>query len=110
MLLVIAVAANKSDLFEKEMVTEEEARNFAQSIGAIFRLTSAYTASGIEDLFRAVGSKYLDPGYIDSEKKPKSSSTIKAPAQKTNTPKNGSVKLDKNKLAPNNGPEKKKCC
>ena len=65
---------------------------FAQSIGAIFRLTSAYTASGIEDLFRAVGSKYLDPGYIDSEKKPKSSSTIKTPAQKTNTPKNGSVK------------------
>ena len=92
------------------MVTEEEARNFAQSIGAIFRLTSAYTSSGIEDLFRAVGSKYLDPGYIDSEKKPKSSSTIKTPAQKTNTPKNGAVKLDKKKLAPNNGPEKKKCC
>ena len=57
-------------MYEKEQVPEDEARSFAKNIGAIFRLTSAYTASGVEDLFRAIGSKYLDPNFVDSEKKP----------------------------------------
>ena len=66
---IVAIAANKSDLFEKEQVPEAEARGFAKEIGAIFRLTSAYTAAGIEDLFRAIGSRYLDPNFVDDEKK-----------------------------------------
>lgn len=78
LLLVVAVAANKSDLFEKEQVPEKEARDFAKSIGAIFRSTSAYSASGIEDLFKAIGLKFLDPSYVDedtsSQSKPPSSS------------------------------------
>ena len=82
-------------MYEKEQVPEDEARAFAKNIGAIFRLTSAYTASGIEDLFRAIGSKYLDPNFVDSEKKPV--------AQKNSETKKNSMTLSKEKAT-----EKKK--
>ena len=66
------MAANKSDLYDDEKVSEENARKFAKEIGAIFKLTSACTSTGIEELFVGVGSKYLDPNYVDDEnKKPK---------------------------------------
>ena len=41
-----------------------EARNFANTINAIFELTSARTNdAGIEELFRAIGCKFLDNYY-----------------------------------------------
>ena len=65
------MAANKSDLFDKEQVPEENARKFAKEIGAIFKLTSACNSVGIEELFISLGSKYLDPDYTeDDDKKP----------------------------------------
>ena len=63
--IVIGLAGNKCDMFDKEAVTEEEARNFANEIGAQFQLTSAFKNMGIEDLFRMVGCKYLDPNFQD---------------------------------------------
>ena len=42
-----------------------EAREYANQIGAIFKLTSACSGAGIEDLFKSVGCKYLDPNYRD---------------------------------------------
>ena len=63
------MAANKSDLFDSESVSEEKARKFAEKIGAIFKLTSACNATGIEELFISVGSKYLDPNYKDDGRK-----------------------------------------
>ena len=59
--IVTAVAGNKSDLYEKEEVHEQEARDFAKSIGAIFCLTSAQNNSGINELFRDLSKKYLHP-------------------------------------------------
>ena len=59
--LVIGIAGNKSDLFDREQVKEEEAENYAKKIGAIFRLTSARTSAGIEELFEDIGSKILGP-------------------------------------------------
>ena len=59
--IVTAVAGNKSDLYEKEEVPEQEARDFAKSIGAIFCLTSAQNNSGINELFRDLSKKYLHP-------------------------------------------------
>ena len=72
--IVIAIAANKSDLYEQEQVNEEEARNYAKNAGALFITTSAMNSSGIEDLFNAVGSKFIDPNFcyeedIDYDKK-----------------------------------------
>ena len=61
--IVIGIAANKCDLYDNEQVPEEEAREFANEIGAVFKLTSASTNTGIEDLFRGVGCKVLDPNY-----------------------------------------------
>ena len=87
-------------MYEKEQIPEDEARSFAKNIGAIFRLTSAYTASGVEDLFRAIGSKYLDPNFVDSEKKPI--------AEKNKETKKNNVVLSKQKAAEGN--KKKGCC
>ena len=49
---MIGLAGNKCDMFDKEAVTEEEAKNFANEIGAQFQLTSAFKNMGIDDLFR----------------------------------------------------------
>ena len=53
--IVIGVAANKCDLYDNEAVSEDEARKFADEIGAVFRLTSASTNTGIEELFKNIG-------------------------------------------------------
>ena len=66
--VVLGVAGNKCDLYEEEKVTEIEAREFADSIGAIFELTSARNNTGINDLFQKVGNKYLDPNYQDKKR------------------------------------------
>jgi Ras-related protein Rab-22 len=72
--IVLGIAGNKCDLYEKEEVNENTAREFAQSIGAIFALTSAQNNSGINELFRDVGNKYLDPNFqqkLEDEKEEK---------------------------------------
>ncbi len=61
------MAANKSDLFDKEQVSEAEAREYAKEIGAVFKLTSACTASGIEELFKSIGCKFLDPNFKEDD-------------------------------------------
>ena len=63
--IVIGIAANKSDLYDNETVPEDKARQFAEKIGAIFKLTSAYTSVGIEELFVSLGSKFIDPKFKD---------------------------------------------
>ncbi len=55
---------------EKEQVNEGEARKYAKEVGAIFKLTSACTAAGIEELFRSVGCKILNPNYSDDDESP----------------------------------------
>ena len=90
--LLLAIAANKSDLIGEEKVDEGEARKFAESIGAIFRLTSAKQQTGVEDLFRDVGTKFLDPSY-DGVREKKRNEKV----QKIETP----VKKE---------PQKKGCC
>ena len=61
--LVIGIAGNKCDMFDKEAVTEDEAKAFASEIGAQFQLTSAFKNNGIDELFKLVGCKYLDPDF-----------------------------------------------
>ena len=63
----MGIAANKSDLIENEEISENEAREYAKEIKAIFRVTSASTSSGIEELFRIIGCKILDPYYTEEE-------------------------------------------
>ena len=80
------MAANKSDLIEKEQVNEGEARKYAKEVGAIFKLTSACTAAGIEELFRSIGCKLLNPNYTDDDEG-QSKPTAQQPQAASNTTK-----------------------
>jgi len=61
--LVIAIAGNKSDLFLEEEVNKDDAEEYAKSIGAYYRKTSASTNEGITQLFMELGKKFLNPTY-----------------------------------------------
>ena len=61
---IVAVVGNKSDCYENEKVPEEEAREYAKSINAIFMLTSAKTGENIDLLFENLTRKYLGPDFI----------------------------------------------
>ena len=67
--IIIGFAANKSDLFEKEKVNENEARAFAESLGAVYEPTSAKNRNGIDELFMEVGERYLKTTGLDQDKK-----------------------------------------
>lgn len=59
----MAVAANKSDMYEYEEVTEEEGIAFAKQHNAIFQSTSAKDNSNgsVDLLFKNIGKKFLNP-------------------------------------------------
>ena len=61
--LILAIAANKSDLYEERQVENNEGEEFAEKINAIFVETSAKNDSGIDKLFENIGYKILDPHY-----------------------------------------------
>ena len=76
--IALGVAANKSDLVLDSQVPESEGIEFAKSIGAIFKTTSAKTGDGIEDLFYCMGKKMINPNeelhniiIIDPKPQPK---------------------------------------
>ncbi len=50
-MIVIAIAANKSDLCEEGNLEEAEAKQFAKEINAVFKCTSAQSSAGIEVRF-----------------------------------------------------------
>ena len=63
--IILAVAANKSDLIDKEEVDEESARGFAERIGAIFVSTTATQVESINDLFIQIAKKYTGSENIE---------------------------------------------
>ena len=103
------------------MVSEETSRAFAKEIGAIFGYTSAKKSIGIQELFINLGSKYLDPKFIDNESiipNVQISGKISSVSQKDNSNNKSkeyndfrnrrqSVKLNKDNV---NEDKKKKCC
>ena len=56
----MGVAANKFDLFEKQQVTENEGKEWAEKIGAVFSSTSAKESIGIDFLFKKIWEKLYD--------------------------------------------------
>jgi hypothetical protein len=89
--MIFDVVGNKTDLFQREEVPENEARNFAKSINAGFHLVSCKDCVGIKDLFEDCGRKYLEDNDLTKE---------------------DSNKKNKNKIVLEEGKkrEKKKCC
>ena len=58
----MAIAANKSDMYEFEEVPEEEGMALAKQINAIFQTTTAKDKNGsIDQLFMNLGKKFLHP-------------------------------------------------
>ena len=92
--IIIGIAGNKCDLFQEEQVTEDEGKQFAKSIGAVFRLTSCKENIGIDELFEECGEKYLEVNNLISNSDKKGN--------------DGNLKLEKDKGNNNNETKKKK--
>ena len=88
--IVIGLAANKSDLDDREAVSEEIARNFATEINAVFMYTSASKFIGIDELFHDLGCKYLNLNYKSGE------NNIEINTKKDENKKTKTLKLEKN--------------
>ena len=97
--LIIGVAGNKCDLYEEEQVKIEEGKEYAQSIGAVFKETTAKNDEAITELIELMAKKYLDniASKVDDVKDNKN-------IDKNN--KSGNLKLNNNQTKPN----KKGCC
>jgi len=92
--MIFEIVGNKMDLYQKEEISEDMARNYAKSIRAGFHLISCMENVGIKDLFEDCGKKYLEVnGLTESNAKGKKNSKNK-----------GNIKLNKNIK------QKKKCC
>ena len=78
---ILAVVANKNDLYGDQTVTDEEGQKFADEIGAIFQSTSALSDSGIGKLFDHIGKKFIDSDYdykeLDTKDKAKYEKKLK---------------------------------
>ena len=106
---ILAVVANKNDLYGDQVVSDEVGQNFADDIGAIFQSTSALSDSGIGKLFDNIGRKIIDPDYDykDSDKKAKANFDKKQKNQKDDENEKR-VKLGEQNNKNNNS--KKGCC
>ena len=110
---IYAVVANKNDLYESQQVNEEEAKEFAKSINAIYQSTSAKSSSGIATLFDNIGHKFFDPNFntneIESKEKQEYEKKKNEKAQKKTQPQlqTRGVKLESNKTKPQ---KKGGCC
>ena len=114
--IVLGLAANKSDLYEKEVVSEEMARNLAKEINAIFMYTSASTFIGIDELFYSVGCKYIDPNYKvgeislkDIQKNIQKKKDEKIKKKDNKDGKNKKIKISEKNQKKDEG-KQKKCC
>ena len=81
---VLAVVGNKCDLYENEEVKENEAREYAQQIGATFMLVSAKSGDNIDLLFDTLVKQYLGPAFTEqlNEMKKEKGETGKLSTQK----------------------------
>jgi len=101
--IILAVAANKSDLIDHEAVDEEQARKFAKDLGAIFVSTTATQIDPVNDLFIQIAKKYTGSNEI------KIKDDDEAQEQPNTDDKKGTVKLTNEKSNEKIG-KKKGCC
>ena len=110
---ILAIAANKSDLYEERQVDDKEGEEFAKSVGAIFASTSAKNDSGITALFDNIGRKILDPtyDYFEEEKKKKMEFERKKREENEKIGKTTSFRINRKTLKESDIiKKKKKCC
>ena len=101
--LIIALVANKCDLYEKKQVPDEEGEEFAKKISALLAFTSAKNDSGINKLFEDIATKILKPDFNFSANEKKKID------KKNNQERNKDKPKNKVKLNPTIKKKKKKC-
>ena len=62
--VIFGIAGNKSDLYENENVDNNEVKEFCNEIGAIFKFTSVNQNSNINELFMALGEKFVNSSFM----------------------------------------------
>ncbi len=63
--IILGLVANKSDLYESEVVSIEEGKNFAKNNDAFFFETSAKNYDSVRQLFIELVTKYIDKyGFV----------------------------------------------
>ena len=108
--IILAIAANKSDLLDREQVNEDEARNFAKENNALFYETSAKNSIGVNELFIGIGKKFygLDP---DLKLKDDNNENVRSDSKEQNKiNENNNIKLNKGKINDKDNGNKKGCC
>lgn len=63
--IVIALAGNKSDLYEYEDIKLKKAQKFADENDLIFKSTSSLNGNGISDLFKNIAIKIFDKDHYE---------------------------------------------
>ena len=109
---IFAVVGNKIDLYQNQKVSNNDGKEFAEKIGAIFQTTSALSDSGINTLFDNIGKTYLVPDfdYRATDKKAQEE-YIKKKQEESNKndqkKRSKGIQLDKKRV---DEQKKKKCC
>ena len=93
--MVIGIAGNKCDLFQEEEVSEEEVKKYANSIGAVFKLTSCKESIGIDELFQECGKKYLEVNKLIDNNNNKDKEKVILKNDNNNNNNNGNAKKKK---------------
>ena len=108
---LLAVVANKIDLYNDQKVSNNDGKAFADEIGAIFQTTSALSDSGISTLFDNIGKTYIVPGFDYKATDKKAQEEFLKRKQKEDN-KNEKKKIEKRgmKLEEKKEGEKKKGC
>ena len=58
--IILGIAGNKNDLYEKEKVKEKEVLKFCKEIEALSFSTSALLNNSIDDMFTKLGKKFIE--------------------------------------------------
>ena len=117
---ILVLIGNKNDLYDYQEVKDEEAIKYADSIGAIFQITSAKSNTGIDKLFNNIGRKLFDPNFDykkeeENEKqlyniKKENKNKIKEEVEELHFDDNTSIDSVKLFNDFNKKKEKKRCC
>jgi small GTP-binding protein len=90
--VVFGIAGNKSDLFEKQVVSTEDGQNFSKKINALFFETSAKDHGSVEKAFNGLAQEYYHQ-YLERQKMEKEEEKKMGEEEK----KEDNVVLDENK-------------
>ena len=109
---ILAVVRNKIDLYKDQKVSNNDGKEFAEKIGAIFQTTSAQSDSGISTLFDNIGKTYLIPNFDYRATDKTAQENFMKKKQEENNKKDmqkrvKGVQLDNKKV---DEKQKKKCC